>query len=173
MAAKQELGDLQLVLTEPASRKAQQLLGLRCGALKQLLQDERTRVASENTVFFAILEWYAHQQQIAAKCSQQQQRQRSEQLESLQGVLHRLAYRKRARGAPAPLPASASLPAAFASQDYAALKDCAAFERLGSLLHGEAPAPELPRAAPSPVVVWCWLFSHTATLAPVIVSRIL
>ena len=51
--------------------------------LKQLLQDVRTRVASENTVFYAIQRWHAHQKK-QIEASDRPQRQRTQQLECLQ-----------------------------------------------------------------------------------------
>jgi hypothetical protein len=55
---QQELGDLELVWADPSSSKQQLLLGLPLPALLQLLSDHRTRVASENTVFFTISQWW-------------------------------------------------------------------------------------------------------------------
>ncbi|KAF8060059.1 hypothetical protein HT031_004998 [Scenedesmus sp. PABB004] len=57
-----ELGDLELVWGEGKSSVRQQaLLALPHGALKRLLADERTRVASENTVCYTIIKWAERQ----------------------------------------------------------------------------------------------------------------
>jgi hypothetical protein len=50
------LGDLELVWAN--ADKQQLLLGLPQPALLQLLKDARTRVASENTVFYTIEQWW-------------------------------------------------------------------------------------------------------------------
>jgi hypothetical protein len=55
VALQHTLGDLELVF---ADNKTQQLLlDLPHAALLQLLRDERTRVASENTAAHAVLQW--------------------------------------------------------------------------------------------------------------------
>jgi hypothetical protein len=54
-ALQHTLGDLELVFAD--EQKQQLLLGLPHAALLQLLRDERTRVASENTAAHAVLEW--------------------------------------------------------------------------------------------------------------------
>ncbi|WIA40918.1 hypothetical protein OEZ86_004578 [Tetradesmus obliquus] len=66
-----ELGDLELAWADAS--KQQLLLGLPQPALLQLLQDDDTRVASENTVFFTISQWCRQQQQPAQQQQQQQQ----------------------------------------------------------------------------------------------------
>lgn len=55
------LGDLELTVAD--QEKWQQLLALPHAALKQLLEDPGTRVASEHTVFHVIGAWFTHQQQ--------------------------------------------------------------------------------------------------------------
>jgi hypothetical protein len=57
---QQELGDLELTWAD--AEKEQLLLSLPQPALLQLLQDDRTRVASENTVFYSIHRWWSQQQ---------------------------------------------------------------------------------------------------------------
>jgi hypothetical protein len=52
---QQELGDLEVVWGD--KDKQEQLLGLPLGALLQLLRDERTRVASEDTAVYTALRW--------------------------------------------------------------------------------------------------------------------
>jgi hypothetical protein len=54
-ALQQTLGDLELVFAD--AKKRQLLLELPHAALLQLLRDERTRVASENTAAHAVLQW--------------------------------------------------------------------------------------------------------------------
>ena len=57
---QQILGDLDLVWSEKRAEPVrQQLLQLPCSALKQLIADSRTKVASEDTVFFTIDYWLA------------------------------------------------------------------------------------------------------------------
>ncbi|KAF8060075.1 DEGP1 [Scenedesmus sp. PABB004] len=57
-----ELGDLELVWGEgEGSPRQLALLYLPHGELKQLLADERTRVASENTVCYTIIKWAERQ----------------------------------------------------------------------------------------------------------------
>jgi hypothetical protein len=56
-ALQHTLGDLELVFADEQKQKQQLLLGLPHAALLQLLRDERTRVASENTAAHAVLEW--------------------------------------------------------------------------------------------------------------------
>jgi hypothetical protein len=58
---QQELGDLELALVDNERRRL--LLSLPQPALLQLLHDNRTRVASENTVFFVINFWWRGQKQ--------------------------------------------------------------------------------------------------------------
>jgi hypothetical protein len=60
---QQELGDLELVWGDPSNSKQQLLLGLPLQALVQLLGDQRTRVASENSVFYTVSKWWEEQQQ--------------------------------------------------------------------------------------------------------------
>jgi hypothetical protein len=61
---QQELGDLELTWEDAG--KQQLLLGLPLQALLQLLRDDRTRVASENTVFYSIHRWWKRQQALVA-----------------------------------------------------------------------------------------------------------
>jgi hypothetical protein len=61
---QQELGDLELVWGDQSNSKQQLLLGLPLQALLQLLSDHRTRVASENSVFFTVSQWWARQQPV-------------------------------------------------------------------------------------------------------------
>uniref|UniRef100_A0A383W8I4 BACK domain-containing protein n=1 Tax=Tetradesmus obliquus TaxID=3088 RepID=A0A383W8I4_TETOB len=68
-----ELGDLELAWADAS--KQQLLLGLPQPALLQLLQDDNTCVASENTVFFTISQWCRQQQQPAQQQQQQQQQE--------------------------------------------------------------------------------------------------
>jgi hypothetical protein len=58
---QQELGDLELVWDDYSDVKPELLLSLPQPALLQLLKDPRTRVASENTVFFTINQWLSGQ----------------------------------------------------------------------------------------------------------------
>ncbi|WIA16304.1 hypothetical protein OEZ85_013005 [Tetradesmus obliquus] len=58
---QQQLGDLELALAD--SQKRQRLLALPHKVLLALLQDEETKVASENTVFRIIQSWHGYQQQ--------------------------------------------------------------------------------------------------------------
>jgi hypothetical protein len=55
-ALQHTLGDLELVFAD--DKKRQLLVDLPQAALLQLLRDERTRVASENTAAHAVLEWF-------------------------------------------------------------------------------------------------------------------
>jgi hypothetical protein len=54
-ALQHTLGDLELVFADET--KQQLLVDLPHAALLQLLRDERTRVASENTAAYAVLQW--------------------------------------------------------------------------------------------------------------------
>jgi hypothetical protein len=62
---QQELGDLELTWADAG--KQQLLLDLPQLALLQLLRDDRTRVTSENTVFYTIQRWWVGQQQQPAR----------------------------------------------------------------------------------------------------------
>jgi hypothetical protein len=66
---QQELGDLEL--TWAAAEKRQLLLDLPQPALLQLLRDDRSRVTSENTVFYTIQRWWDGQQQQQQELLQQ------------------------------------------------------------------------------------------------------
>jgi hypothetical protein len=68
---QQELGDLEVVWGD--NGKQQQLLGLPLNALLQLLRDERTRVASEDTAVYTALRWLQGQPSSAALDQQQHQ----------------------------------------------------------------------------------------------------
>jgi hypothetical protein len=57
-----DLGDLELLFADRQGQKQQQLKGLLHAAMQQLLRDERTRVASENTAAHAVLVWAAAQE---------------------------------------------------------------------------------------------------------------
>jgi hypothetical protein len=52
-----ELGDLELVFADSEGQQQQQFRSLPHAAMLQLLRDERTRVASENTAAHAVLAW--------------------------------------------------------------------------------------------------------------------
>jgi hypothetical protein len=67
---QQELGDLEVAWGTEA--KQQQLLGLPFGALLQLLRDERTRVASEDTAVYTALQWLEHNPSPPGKQQEQQ-----------------------------------------------------------------------------------------------------
>jgi hypothetical protein len=57
-ALQHALGDLELVFADQQGAKQQLLKDLPHAGLLQLLRDDRTRVASENTAAHAVLEWY-------------------------------------------------------------------------------------------------------------------
>eukprot|EP00879_Flechtneria_rotunda_P002643 GHRR01002846.1.p1 GENE.GHRR01002846.1~~GHRR01002846.1.p1 ORF type:complete len:494 (+),score=174.69 GHRR01002846.1:592-2073(+) len=80
----QVLGDLELIWADPGSgsnssntgsQKQQWLLQLPYSALKQLLENSKTRVAAESTVFHTIEAWYKEQQKAGAKVTCEQLRQ--------------------------------------------------------------------------------------------------
>lgn len=64
-----ELGHLELVWAD--EQLTQQLLALPAAALKQLLQHDDTRVASENTVAYTVQRWYEAQQDLKAEAAEQ------------------------------------------------------------------------------------------------------
>jgi hypothetical protein len=60
---QQEVGDLELVWADPSNTKQRLLLRLPLQAFLQLLSDHRTSVASENTVFYTISQWWIEQEE--------------------------------------------------------------------------------------------------------------
>jgi hypothetical protein len=68
---QQELGDLEVVWGDKGKQQA--LLGLPYGALRQLLGDERTQVASEDTAVYTARRWL--QENLHPDCQQQRQQQ--------------------------------------------------------------------------------------------------
>jgi hypothetical protein len=66
-----KLGDLEVSWND--KQKKEQLLGLPFQGLKQLLQHQETKVASEDTVLYTIHKWLDRQQQQGGRASQQEQ----------------------------------------------------------------------------------------------------
>jgi hypothetical protein len=82
---QQELGDLEVVWGD--KQKQEQLLGLPFGALLQLLRDERTRVASEDTAVYTAQRWMKHNHSAYSE-DQQQQQQHQQQLAGVLRLPH-------------------------------------------------------------------------------------
>jgi hypothetical protein len=86
---QQELGDLELAVAETA--RCRLLMALPHSALLQLLSDNRTRVASDNTVFYVIGTWWGRQQK-----QQAQDAADSQQLIMAQKLLKQIRMKVRA-----------------------------------------------------------------------------
>jgi hypothetical protein len=84
---QQELGDLEVAWGDEG--KQQQLLKLPLGALLQLLRDERTRVASEDTVVYTAQRWLSSNP--APTFEQHKQQQQQQQLAGVLRPPHCLA----------------------------------------------------------------------------------
>jgi hypothetical protein len=81
---QQQLGDLELVWADRSCSKVQLLKSLPLGVLLQLLGDHRTRVASENTVFYTMSAWWDEQEKQGRRDSWQEARRASEAKHLLQ-----------------------------------------------------------------------------------------